>query len=417
MSELIDNRAHRIRTLKDIIKRFNAGSAVEEAKGELRKLMKEVDSNEIAAMEQELIAEGMPVEEVKSMCDAHSELLREFVVSPPEPDVAPGHPVDTMRRENAELQKTIAGMRALFDELNSLADDGAADQIISRCREASARLSQVDRHYQRKENLIFSILERHGISGPSKVMWGKDDEVRDALRAFDETLAREGVATAEWKEVAAKLGESALAGVTEMIFKEEKILIPMCLGAFTEAQWGEIREQSADYGYCLIDTPPPYAPPEKVKPEPLNVMSGGEISGDIVFPTGTLSFDQLLGIFQNLPVDLTFVDAENRVRFFSEGPKRVFARSPAIIGRKVEDCHPPKSVSTVHQIVEDFRNGRQDVAAFWIELEGRFIHIRYFAVRDGDGKFMGTLEMTQDVTDVRQLEGERRLLQYESPST
>lgn len=414
MSELIDNRAYRIRTLKEIIKRFNAGSAVEEAREELRKLMKEVDSNEIAAMEQELIAEGMPVEEVQSMCDAHSELLREFVVSPPEPEIPAGHPVDTLRKENAALREALTGMRALFKELNALADDAAADTIIKSCRDMCGRLSQVDRHYQRKENLIFSVLERHGVTGPSKVMWGKDDEVRDALQAFGDTLAGEKT-TPEWKAIAAGVGEATLAGMTEMIFKEEKILIPMCFGAFTEQQWDEIREQSDDYGYCLIDTPPPYTPPEKGIPEPLNVSNRGEIAGDIVFPTGVLSFDQLLGIFQNLPVDITFVDAEDRVRFFSEGPKRVFARSAAIIGRKVEDCHPPKSVSTVQQIVDDFKSGRQDVAAFWIEMDGRFIHIRYFAVRDNKGKFMGTLEVTQDVTEIRRLEGERRLLQYESP--
>jgi hypothetical protein len=121
----------------------------------------------------------------------------------------------------------------------------------------------------------------------------------------------------------------------------------------------------------------------------------------------------LLGIFQTLPVDLTFVDAEDRVAFFSEGPDRVFARSRAIIGRKVQHCHPPRSVHVVDQILDDFRSGRQSVAEFWIEFHGRFVHIRYFAVRNEKQEYIGTLEVTQDLTRLRRLEGERRLLEYE----
>jgi DUF438 domain-containing protein len=132
-----------------------------------------------------------------------------------------------------------------------------------------------------------------------------------------------------------------------------------------------------------------------------------------VFPSGALDFDQLRGIFGVLPVDLTFVDADDRVRFFSEGPDRVFERSKAILGRKVQHCHPPKSVHIVEEIVSSFRDGRRDVAEFWIQLHGKFVHIRYFAVRDHDHTYLGTLEVTQDLTRLRELEGDRRLLQWE----
>jgi DUF438 domain-containing protein len=133
----------------------------------------------------------------------------------------------------------------------------------------------------------------------------------------------------------------------------------------------------------------------------------------VQFPSGTLSFEQLLGLFNNLPVDLTFVDAEDRVGFFSEGPDRVFARSRAIIGRAVQNCHPPKSMAIVEKILADFKAGRQSVSEFWIEMGGKFVHIRYFAVRDEAGAYLGTLEVTQDLTRLRALKGERRLLQYD----
>jgi DUF438 domain-containing protein len=132
-----------------------------------------------------------------------------------------------------------------------------------------------------------------------------------------------------------------------------------------------------------------------------------------MLPTGNVSLEQLVGIFGTLPFDLTFVDADDRVAFFTEGPDRVFARSKAIIGRKVHNCHPPKSVETVDQILSDFKAGRQSVAEFWINFQEKFVHVRYFAVRAEDGRYLGTVELTQDLSPLRALQGERRLLEYE----
>ncbi len=138
-------------------------------------------------------------------------------------------------------------------------------------------------------------------------------------------------------------------------------------------------------------------------------------AGGVALPTGGLTLEQLMGIFSALPVDLTFVDADDKVAFFSEGPQRIFARSRAIIGRKVQNCHPPRSVDVVERILGDFRSGRQSVAEFWIPFTGRFVHIRYFAVRSAEGRYLGTLEVTQDVSKIRGLEGQRRLLAYDEP--
>ena len=267
----------------------------------------------------------------------------------------------------------------------------------------------IEKHYQRKEHAFFSKLERHGITGPSKVMWGKDDEVRALLKELGRALREQGASAGEWKLVADTLAETALSAVEEMFYKEEQILLPMCLDAFTEDDWAEIWASSPKYGWCLVEPREGYRPAPALVPDGLRLPSAEAI----MLPTGNLSLDQLTAIFSTLPVDLTFVDADDRVRFFSEGPDRMFARSKAIIGRKVQHCHPPRSVSVVDRILSDFREGRQKVAEFWIEFHGRFAHIRYFAVHDSEGRYAGTLEVTQDVTHIRQLQGERRLLEYE----
>jgi DUF438 domain-containing protein len=277
------------------------------------------------------------------------------------------------------------------------------DLLFPEWRQALNDLMDIEKHYQRKEHLVFSCLERHGITGPSKVMWGKDDEVRGLLKTLG-TALRQPEAGA-----AVSAGEAAASAVEEMIYKEEQILLPMCLDTLTEEEWAEIWAESPRYGWCLVEPREGYRPAESALPEAVRLPSKDAVQ----LSTGRLSLEQLLGIFSTLPVDITFVDAEDRVAFFSEGPDRVFARSKAVIGRKVQHCHPPRSLDTVDRIVSDFREGRQSVAEFWIDFQGRFVHIRYFAVRDAENRYLGTLEVTQDVTKIRALSGERRLLEYE----
>jgi uncharacterized protein len=404
MSEVIDNRAHRIRTLKEIIRHLHSGQAPEEVKERMRRVVRETDYSEIVAMEQELLAEGMPVEEIQCMCDLHSQVTREVLVQLPPRAVPPGHPIDTLRRENEALRGAVARMR---QAMSALAGEQPAEALLG-WRQALNELMDIDKHYQRKEHALFSSLERHGITGPSKVMWAKDDEVREYLKALAAALRERDTDPAELRTLAATVGEAALRAIEEMIYKEENILLPMCQDAFTDEEWAAIWADSPRYGWCLVEPRQGYAPPAPVTPAGIQVPAAQAI----VLPTGHLSIDQLLGIFSALPVDLTFVDADDRVAFFSEGPDRIFARSRAIIGRQVQNCHPPRSVEVVDRILSDFREGRENVAEFWITMEGRFIHIRYFAVRDGAGAYAGTLEVTQDLTRLRGLTGERRLLEY-----
>jgi uncharacterized protein len=411
VSELIDNRAHRISVLKEIIQHLHAGAAPELVKERLREIVGQTDATEIMAMEQQLMAEGMPIEQVRSMCDLHSQVTRDLLVQlAPPSDIQPGHPIDTFRRENSALKQVIVNMRATFTGVAALEGTRDATEVVFRLRQSANELMDLDKHYQRKEHALFSCLERHGIAGPSKVMWSKDDDVRTLLKQMNQAAHDCGATVAEVRQFFARYAQTALAAVEEMIFKEENILFPMSLETLTENEWAEVWSASPQYGWCLVEPQSGYLPPV-ASAAPTGAVPK---EGTIMMPTGHVSVQQLTAVLSTLPLDLTFVDADDRVAFFSEGPNRIFARSKAIIGRKVQHCHPPRSADTVNQILEDFRSGRQNVAEFWINFQGKFVHIRYFAVRKDDGRYLGSVELTQDLAPLRQLSGERRLLAYES---
>jgi hypothetical protein len=241
-------------------------------------------------------------------------------------------------------------------------------------------------------------------------MWAKDDDVRSLLKQLGNALQPGSDTTAGWTATLLNAARAALNAVEEMIYKEENILLPMSLETLSEDEWAEIWSASPQHGWCIVEPRPGYVPAVSVTAESINVPH----TGALMLPTGHVSLEQLVGIFGTLPLDLTFVDADDRVAFFTEGPDRVFARSKAIIGRKVHNCHPPKSVETVDQILSDFKAGRQNVAEFWINFQEKLVQVRYFAVRTEEGRYLGTVELTQDLTPLRALQGERRLLEYES---
>jgi hypothetical protein len=408
MSELIDNRARRIATLKEIIQHLHQGQAPDAVRGQLRELVRQTDACEIMAMEQELISGGMPVEEVRSMCDLHSQVTRDVLVQLPAQPIAPGHPVDTFRRENAAVRGVINKLRSTIATI--VGSDDAADcaRQLFELRQGSNELMDIDKHYQRKEHALFPFLEKHGITGPSKVMWAKDDDIRALLKQFNQAAHDCPATAAECKRVSNAFAIPALSTVEEMIFKEENILLPMAQQTLTENEWAEVWAASPKYGWCLVEPQAGYKPPQIARPATPAVPT----DGTVMLPTGHVTVEQLTSVLSTLPLDLTFVDADDRVAFFTEGPDRIFARSKAIIGRKVQHCHPPSSVDVVDRILDDFRAGRQDVAEFWIEFQAKFVHIRYFAVRDSEGQYLGTVELTQDIAPLRSLQGERRLLEY-----
>jgi DUF438 domain-containing protein len=275
-------------------------------------------------------------------------------------------------------------------------------------RTIQAELAPLEVHYLRKEYLVFPYLEKAGIMGPPKVMWGVHDEIREKIRAAGELL--EGAAGIGADEL--RLGIDAvvvpmLEQIEGMTGKEDKILWPMAMQHLSEQDWGAVKRQWDEHGGGLVEPQGSWMPSLPVLPAaPVTVPSDDAIA----FPSGHLSLRQLTSMLDTLPFDVTFVDADGRVAYFSEGSDRIFARNRTILGRRVEDCHPPKSVHIVERVVDELRSGRRDVAEFWIRMGERFVHIRYFAVRDEGGEYLGVVEVTQDIAPLRELEGERRLL-------
>ncbi len=366
-------------------------------------------------MEVQLVKEGIPAERIQELCDTHTRVLKKHLDLQETPETVPGHPVNTFIQENRELMKTTGVIRLLIQKLEAQPDDHDATDAMRAIQQHLNSLMDADKHYRRKEYLLFPYFEKNDLPGPAMVMWGKHDEVRNLLR---ETIAglqqAERMSAAEAKAYCLFTVTPAIEAVDDMVYKEEKILFPTALDLLTEQDWYEIYLQSDEYGYCL------YAPEFEWTPEGgvhAEMRKPATAAGRVQMPTGSFSLDELIATFSALPFDLTFVDKDDTVRYFTPGKERIFDRSRAILGRKVQYCHPPKSVHIVNKIVKDFKAGTQDRARFWINMGGRLIYICYYAVRDSQGEYLGTLEVTQDLSEVRSLEGERRLLTYDEAAS
>jgi uncharacterized protein len=408
MSELIENRKRKKELLKHMILQLHGGQAPGAVKAQLARVLGEVPYDDVVDVEQQLIQEGLPVEEVLKLCDLHSQVLKGHLTHAGAKTAPPGHPVHTFLEENKALLWEIELLKQAAAKLGDAADRAAVQEIATQVRAHLHALADVDKHYLRKENLLFPFMEKHGITGPPKVMWGKHDETRALLKAALEAVPGLWDAEPEEAGFAVQLGMlPAAESIAEMIFKEEQILLPMCLDTLSDDEWYAIARQSPEIGFCLFDPTVEWKPATAATTE--EPLAG---SGRVAFPTGSMLPDEIEAILNTIPFDLTFVDADDRVRYFTQGAERIFSRTRAIIGRKVQMCHPPSSVGVVEKIIDDFRAGRSRRAPFWINLKGRFIHIEYFALRDRTGKYLGTLEVSQDLTEKRALQGEQRLLSY-----
>ena len=393
MSELLNNSANRIHAILTLIREAHAGRQAPDFTQRMQDLVRCCDPGEMAVIEEVLKHEE--IEACQFICAAGAIPQGGVQIVPV------GHPVDVMRCENKALRQLAAQQRDILAAQDKDPDPATRLQL----RQGANHLMDVDKHYQRKEHAWFATLERHGMFAPSTHMWALDDAVRATLKTYDGLLRNNG----PWQKIRSS-GDQAFELLDAMIDKEEMILIPMCQSMFTMDDWLAIDAESLSYGWCLVEPEQRWQLAQSTAPAQTAALSAG--SG-INLGSGVLSREQLMALFATLPVDITLVDHEDRVRFFSEGPNRVFVRTPVIIGRLVQHCHPPKSVDTVERILADFRSGKQSLAEFWIDFKGSFVHIRYFALRDSEGSYQGTLEITQDCTHIRSLQGERRLLAYD----
>lgn len=400
MSAEINNREYRQRVLKELIEQLHNGKTVDEVKERFAEVFGNVSAEEIAQAEQALVAGGLPVSEIQRLCDVHASVFKgsiEDIHKPSDPSDMPGHPLHTMRRENRAVEALLRGLRA---DINGLPE--TAESLKSRFE----KLSEIGRHYSRKENLLFPYLEQYGITAPPKVMWGVDDEIREKHKELLSALEKEPAS-----RLAPQL-EELFGRVEEMIFKEENILFPMLRENLAADEWKTIADDR-EIEYCLIDQVPEWKPPKTERPREDSTESPVRARGEIILPTGVLKTEELVRMLDTLPIDITFVDKDDTVKYFSQGTERVFPRTKAVIGRKVSNCHPPASVHIVEKLVEDFKTGRKDREDFWIDMKGKFVLIRYFAVRSEAGEYLGVLEVTQDIRPLREIKGEKRLVDEE----
>ncbi|MEG6615961.1 DUF438 domain-containing protein [Peptococcaceae bacterium 1198_IL3148] len=404
MSELIDGKGQRQEVLKDIIKELHNGKSPDEVKDRFAKLIKNVSAKEISQMESSLITEGIPENEVKRLCDVHVSVFKEALdaVVPKEPP--PGHPVHTFKMENREIEKATASLQKMLSQLKKGKNE-ALNDYKGAIKNDLEVLSEIEKHYLRKENQLFPLLEGKGVQGPTKVMWQFHDDVRKMLKEIKQAVENNNAKTV------VATGEELIKTINDLIYKEENILFPMALETLNEKEWVRVRQGEEEIGYTLVTPGTDWKPSAEALVD-LEKDNTGQNQDDIKLDTGVLTPEQINLILTNLPVDITYVDENDRVRYYSQGPERIFPRSPGIIGRDVKNCHPSSSVHVVEKIVSEFKNGTRDAAEFWLELNGRFVHIRYFAIRDKTSKYRGVVEVTQDVTDIRSLQGQKRLLDW-----
>lgn len=404
--EPANDSADRTEQLKGYLRRLGDGEDLEAVRADFVREFGEVEASEIMKAEQELLKDGTPLAEVQKLCDVHSALfhgatteerianaekaVEESVMrqkvqeelakrdSFPKKDYSDknacaaaleavqGHPLYTLTMENNALS-------ALLEQYKDSHDDA----FIPAIRELSI-------HYAKKGDLLYPLLKvRYGVSGSSDVMWTVDDEIRDELGA----LTKEDNHVEDWQ---ARV-DAVLKRAEEMIYKEQNILFPICAVNFTDEEWYGIYQDAKDYLDCLGVSKETWEEAESAK--------GSELifaAGEIVMPGGHVTVEQLTALLNTIPLEITFVDAENINRFFNEGPK-VFKRPGMAIDREVFSCHPPKIEPMVRQIIDDFRNNRRDEVPVWMEKNGRTMLVKYMAVRDAAGKYVGTVELVQDM--------------------
>jgi len=391
--------------IKTLIKQLDEGKNPQEVKKKFQEMLKNVSPTEIAQIEQELVNEGMPQEELRRLCDVHLAIFRESL-DKEKVEVEVDHPIYVFMEEHKIILRHLEEMKGIIQEVEAAKGFAEVREELHKLKHIAEHLMEVEKHNVREENVLFPYLQKHGITEPPAIMWAEHNELKDKKKQLLKLLETSEKTTfqAFVKQLTA-IGAYLSEELSNHIYKENHILYPVALRTIQDHEWKEIREQCDELGYCCFT--PKYL---IVGEEQVESKEAKKIPKDMMnFETGDLTSKEVEALLDALPVDITFVDAEDTVRYFNKAEGRVFPRTKAVIGRKVQQCHPPKSVHIVNQIVDDLKKGRRKSADFWIDLNQRKIYIRYFPLRNQKGEYLGCLEVTQDITDVQKIKGERRL--------
>jgi DUF438 domain-containing protein len=315
--------------------------------------------------------------------------------------LAEGHPIRVYYEESEFLQNILLELY----EADPVADFQKYFNIFN-------QLTTIEKRFARKENQLFPYLEKYNWNGPSQGMWSFHDTLRDQIRLLNKYNEEKNI-----PKITAQV-PYLIEGIKRLLSIEDMRLFPNAMELLNDDDWKEFHEGDEEIGWMLPNKPKAYGKPEEEEyVHPSQDFKKRELSFSLEntfhYDEGYMTPEQVNLLLRFMPVDITYVDENDKVIFYNRGKDRVFPRSKGIIGREVRFCHPPKSVDMVLRIVEEFKAGTKDVAEFWINFKGRMIHIRYFAIRDNENKYRGVIEMSQDVTDIQKLEGQQRLLDWD----
>ncbi|MCD4817732.1 MAG: PAS domain-containing protein [Candidatus Cloacimonetes bacterium] len=392
MSEFINNKEKRIKELLE----FSRGIINDEDGFALVQKYKETLDNitpyDMFEMENRQLQMRIKPQQIKDKIEKIMNViyssLKNYNWEKPEK----GHPLYNLIQENRELEKILHQIKLSIQKKN-----------FSKFSENINKLPNFNNHYIRKENILFPYLEK-ALSNhlPLQVMWSLHDDIRKKWKTIVKIIDEEKQFC---QVIYEQIGELFFL-MYGMIFKEDLVVFPIAMESISKLDWQKMIHQEFEIGFSYIDVPVVNKAKLSEKTDEMDSLK------QIFFKveTGELSHNQIEIIFNSLPIDITFIDKNDEVRYFSSPKDRFFPRSPAIIGRKVQNCHPPESVHIVEKILNSFKSGEKEKAEFHIQMRGKFIQIRYFALRDDDNKYMGTLEVSQDITEIRKLDGEKRLL-------
>lgn len=391
----------RQKAILKILNFIQDGGELEEAKKMFQAAFDQVDVAEITAAERELIAQGLDPRKIQYLCNVHADVFKGNIKENKKNSEfeKPGHPVHTFKLENIVLKSLVND--ALLPDLAKWekGDKGA----LSKLRQELKDLAKIHYHYARKETSMFPIMTKYGITAPPKVMWGVDDKIRKLIGQANLLINQKDI---DQVEVSKAMKETAHE-VLEMIFKEEEIMLPMIDEVASEEDWGNVKNEEEQIGYTLIQKPMNWKPKEKTKNDgPLSVDKLSSLA--LNFAEGSLNLEQLSAILDLVPFALTFIDENDKVAYFGGGAN-IFPHSKNAIGNSVYSCHLPESIPRVKKIFDDFHQGKKDKYEFWFQPRhmGRYLYLQYFAVRK-DNKYLGCLEVAQDVTDIRSWKNEKR---------
>ncbi|AKI98282.1 hemerythrin [Kosmotoga pacifica] len=360
---------------------------LEDIKEKFSVLIRELTPVDISKVEQELIQEGIPAESIQLMCNVHLDLFKKAIIED-EIQVEPWHPVHILVEEHRDMLNRLENFRKYVMEK-------VDDELPEELSKVLVYLDDMELYFQKEENGLFPYIEKHGVVQPPAIMWKEHDQLREWRKELKKLSENPNENLKQIKELVLSMAEL----LTDHIYKEHKVLFPTALKLISLEEWKEIRKAFDEVGYFSFKPSPFYQ--EEQEPE--------FADGLVNLGSGYMSPKQLKLMLDHLPVDITFVDETDTVRFFSENPDRIFGRTRAIIGRKVQNCHPPKSVDVVNKILRDFKEGKRNEADFWLKLGDKFIYIKYIAIRDSEGNYVGTLEVSQDIAPIQNITGEKRI--------